>query len=132
MCYNVLSECREKPVSISPYFKLVESQSPSVTVIEFNLAPDLDTTVFNDITRDLIDAWPIAPGRSVVVDMTNVRYLGSVMLGLLVNIRQRVKSGRGTLIVAATPSPLLKVIRIANLDRLIQLADSRDEALGLI
>lgn len=115
----------------SPLYTLDDS-APAAVVIDFRLGLDIDVDSFNDITRTLIDAWPIASGRHVVVDLSQSRYMGSVLLGLLINIRSRVRAGNGKLVVVGSSPRLIEVFRSANLDRLITLAPTRGDGLALL
>jgi anti-anti-sigma factor len=99
-------------------------------VIALRLAMDLDISAFNEITASLIDQWPVAPGRHVVIDLADSRYMGSVLLGLIINIRQRTRAGGGDVVVCGASPRLLQVFRSANLDRLIGLAATREQALS--
>lgn len=111
----------------SVYFEIIEL--PKAHVIDLRLAVDLDIASFNEINLLLIDQWSIPANRHVVVDLSATQYLGSVLLGLLINIRQRTRAGRGDMIVCGAPPMLLRVFRTANLERLIEVMPTRREAL---
>ena len=111
------------------YFN-VDDSLPKTSVIELRLDADLDIEAFNEITEQLIDRWPVAAGRHVIVDLSQSNYLGSVLLGLLINIRQRTRAAQGSMVVAAAPAKLVQVMRTANLDRLIPVASTRAEAMA--
>ena len=115
----------------SPLYTLDETP-PAAVVIMFRLGLDVDVESFNDITASLIDAWPIKSGRHVIVDLSQSRYMGSVLLGLVINIRSRTRAGGGKLIVVGASPRLIEVFRSANLDRLIELAPHRTDAVALL
>jgi anti-anti-sigma factor len=115
----------------SPLYTLDETL-PTAVVIIFRLGLDVDVESFNDITTSLIDAWPIKSGRNVLVDLAQSRYMGSVLLGLLINIRSRTRAGGGKLVVVGASPRLIEVFRSANLDRLIVLASDRANGLALL
>jgi anti-sigma B factor antagonist len=114
----------------SLYYKLVEHDA--ACVIRLILKPDVDVAAFNEISDQLIDKWPVAPGQSVIVDLASSDYFGSVLLGLLVNIRQRVRAGRGEFALVSVPMTLQKSLRVSNLDRLFPLFSTLDDALAKI
>lgn len=114
----------------STYFEIVTEAAAHI--IELRLSPDLDIAVFNEINQVLIDDWAVPAGRNVVVDLSACHYFGSVLLGLLINIRQRARAGRGQLIVCGASPTLVRVFRTANLERLIDLMPSRREALAAL
>lgn len=114
----------------SRYFNLDHAAAANVALIELTLDADLDIEAFNEITAELIDRWPVAAGRHVVVDLSRSQYLGSVLLGLLINIRQRTRAGRGAMVIASAPTRLLQAMRTANLDRILPVAATRSQALA--
>lgn len=103
---------------------------PKASVIELHLDPALDIAAFNEITEQLIDRWPIERGRDVIVDLSESHFHGSVLLGLIINIRTRARAGGGELIVVAASPGLMQVCRTANLDRLIVMVPTRAQALS--
>jgi len=68
----------------------------------------------------------------VVLDLAEVDYFASAMLGLLVNIRQRVRALGGKLVIAAAPKRLLDTILTTSMDRLFTFASNVDEARRLL
>lgn len=114
-------------MSKSFYFEITEY--PRAHLIELRLPSDLDIAIFNDINQQLIEQWLIPAGRHVVVDLAACNYFGSVLLGLLINIRQRTRAGRGQMVVCGASQTLARVFRTANLERLIDLMPSRREAM---
>lgn len=114
----------------SRYFNLDHAVSPKASVIELTLDADLDIEAFNEITAELIDRWPIDAGRHVIVDLAQSHYLGSVLLGLLINIRQRTRAGKGAMVVVSPPAKLMQAMRTANLDRIVPVAASRAQAIA--
>jgi anti-anti-sigma factor len=55
--------------------------------------------------------------------------MGSAMLGLMVNIRQRIKSGGGQLTLCNVSPRLLAIIRACSMERLFRIARSRADAI---
>ena len=103
---------------------------PKASVIVLSLDAQLDIAAFNEITEQLIDRWPIPRGRDVIIDLSTSSFHGSVLLGLIINVRTRAHAGGGELIVVAAAPELLKVCRTANLDRLIPMVATRANALA--
>ncbi|HQY87818.1 MAG TPA: STAS domain-containing protein [Tepidisphaeraceae bacterium] len=110
------------------YFKIVKL--PRAFVVELVLPEDIDTAAFTEINGALIEQWPIDTGANVVIDLALTQYLGSMLLGLLVNIRHEAKTRSGQVVLCNVPTPVSKVIRSTNLERLIVISGSRAEALG--
>src|SRR6266536_3611486 len=62
---------------------------------------------------DLVDGG----ATNIVVDMTNVEFLDSTGLGVLVEGLKRVKSNDGTLAIVATQDKILKIFDITGLNK---------------
>jgi len=99
-----------------------------VHIVELILPMSTDHTEFdklNDVIGDLLertaaDRW--------VIDLKEVEYIGSALLGLLVNLRQRVKSAGGTLILCALSEHVTKALKTCSLHNLFIIADRREAA----
>lgn len=110
------------------YFKITKEEK--LTLIELLLPAEIDTAAFGDITRDLVDAWPVVHGSRVVVDLTGGRYAGSMLLGLLVNIRQRARANGGDAVYCGLSQSVLKAIATTHLERLLVVVPTRRDAMG--
>ena len=107
----------------------------SVTVVELNLPDGLDSTVFDRLNEDLQGVFDqAASGNSHrwVLDLSNVSYLGSAALGLMVNIRHRVRSQQGKLALCNLSPRLSQIFRTCCLEKLFTITRSRDEALRAV
>lgn len=114
-------------MAASVYFRI--SDLPRAYLIELLLHADLDIASFSEINQALVEQWPVPPGRHVIVDLSQSNYFGSVLLGLLINIRQRTRAGRGEMVVCGASPALSRVFRTANLERLIEMMPTREQAL---
>jgi anti-sigma B factor antagonist len=66
----------------------------------------------------------------VVVDLTEVTFIDSSSLGVLIGAHRRLKSRGGSLVVACAREAILKTFRITGLDGVFRLEPSVDEALA--
>jgi anti-sigma B factor antagonist len=112
------------------YFTIVAVDS--VQVIEIRLAADVDTAAFNEIQRDLIDAWPFEAGQRLLVDLAASDYIGSVLLGLLVNLRQRARANRGEVALTGVSHRLSQTLRTSHLDRIFPIFATRQQAMDVM
>ena len=64
-----------------------------------------------------------------IIDLTRTRYLGSAMLGLIVNFRQRIKTAGGKLILCGMSPRLVEIFRTCSMERLFTIQRTRPEAL---
>jgi anti-sigma B factor antagonist len=68
--------------------------------------------------------------RRVVVDLTEATFIDSMTLGVLLGALKRLTAVDGRLVIACPNRHLRRVFEITSLDRVLALAESRDEALG--
>ncbi len=106
------------------------SDHAGVRIIEITLPDSIDHTEFenlNDSLRDAVDSQ-----EKIIIDLTGTHYVGSAILGLLVNVRQIVKQNSGSLALCCL-SPRLRVIfETSSLEKLFTVATSRAEALRAV
>jgi anti-anti-sigma factor len=103
-----------------------------VHVVELFLPGDLDSTEFDRLNDGLVDLFsdPVGgQGGRWVIDLTHVSYLGSAGLGLLVNIRQRVKAMGGQLALCQMTPRLHQIFKACSLERLFTITRTREDAL---
>lgn len=68
--------------------------------------------------------------KRVVVDMTEVKFLDSTGLGVLVGAMGRIRESDGDMRLVVTSDHILKVLRITGLDALIPVDESIDAAVA--
>lgn len=100
----------------------------SVQVVELRLPETLDSDEFGRLNDSLIAAAAGGPGHALVLDLSHLAYVGSSVLGLLVNVRQKVKEAGGRLVLCGLSERLLQIFRTCSLERLFVIRRSREEA----
>jgi len=105
----------------------------AIRLVELFLPGDLDSTEFDRLNDGLVDVFTPPDdqgqqGARWIIDLTNVAYLGSAGLGLLVNIRQRVKSANGQLALCQMNPRLHQIFRTCSLERLFTITRTREDA----
>jgi len=103
----------------------------SVNVVEMTLPEYIDSTEFDRLNEALLGLFDGKRPKGWVVDLTAVDYMGSAMLGMMVNFRQRVQSAKGRLVLCGVSPRLLEIIRTCCMDRLFPIAKTRAEAIKL-
>lgn len=101
----------------------------SLTVIELLLPQVLDGMEFDRFTNELWTILDAQPAHAWILDLSGVHYMGSATLGMMVNIRQRVKDSRGQLVMCGMSPRLLDVFRTCSLERLFTIAKTRPDAI---
>ena len=89
----------------------------------------LDSVVADDFRSALQDITEKCTG-SVVLDMEQVAFIGSACLGAMVSFRQKLTAG-SSLALCGLSVPIHKMFKVAALDRVFQIAATRDEAVAL-
>src|SRR4051812_34752252 len=84
--------------------------SGRVHVIELLLPLSLDVGQFDSLNEQLGQIVDEQPHARWVVDLSGVENTGSSVLGLLVNLRQKVKQGRGSLVLCRLSERLQKTM----------------------
>lgn len=67
-----------------------------------------------------------------VLDLDGSQYIGSAILGVLVNLRQRIRGGGGHLALCGLSDPLAETMRTCSLYNLFSVAATRADAIRLV
>jgi len=103
----------------------------SVNVVELFLPDHLDSTEF-DRLNDLLSSVFANPNGRWILDLTNVQYMGSAVLGLMVNMRRSGESTQGRLALCEMSPALQKIFKACCLERLFTIARTREDALRAV
>jgi len=95
------------------------------TVVE--VAGEIDVYTAPQLRTCFIDAID-SGARDVVADMTDVTFLDSTGLGILVGARRRAVDAGGDLRLIITHSAVLKIFRITGLDKVFSIEVALDKA----
>jgi len=108
------------------------SNHKSVNVVELALPDDLDSTEIDRLNEGLAALFADQTATNWVLDLANVQYMGSAALGLMVNIRFRVKSMSGQLALCHMSPRLHQIFKTCCLEKLFTITRTRDDALKLM
>jgi stage II sporulation protein AA (anti-sigma F factor antagonist) len=98
-----------------------------IRVLELKLPIQLDVITFDDLNTDLVGMIEASPG-DFIIDLAQTDYVGSAVLGLLVNIRSRVKRTGGRLVLCNLSSRIKEIFRVGALESLFTITSTRSEA----
>ena len=104
------------------------SQDRGVHVMELTLPIVVDPADFDKLNETIGDATDSHGGERWVLDLHQVEYVGSALLGLLVNLRQRIKSAGGRLVLCGLNENVAKALQTCSLHNLFTITPGRDEA----
>src|SRR5687767_14897708 len=99
-----------------------------VTVVELFLPDALDSTEFDRLNEGLDDVFRDRTGGRWILDLSNVVYMGSAALGLMVYSRHRVKSQDGKLALCQMSPRLHQVFKACCLEKLFTIEKTREDA----
>jgi anti-anti-sigma factor len=88
-----------------------------------NVKPELD---------DLLGKLQRAELKNVVVDLKDVSYIGTIMLGAMHTIWKQVRASGGKMALCNVSVVGREILRISGFDTLWPICDSRDEALDIV
>jgi anti-sigma B factor antagonist len=80
--------------------------------------------------RDLLAEIFATPGGAVVVDVTDVRFLDSSGVGLLVTSHRRAKDDGRAFAIAGAADAVRRTLQLTRTDRILELHETIDAALA--
>jgi anti-anti-sigma factor len=104
----------------------------SANVIELELPQMLDSQEFDRLNESILGALHGQAQGRWIIDLAHVSYMGSAMLGLMVNLRQQIKSAGGRLVLCSMPPSLFQIFRTCCMERLFLIAKTRGDALRMV
>lgn len=97
--------------------------------------PSLGEVNWGDVERvgtEVLKKVEDLPNPTVVVDLSQLDYMGSVQVALLVRLWKSIKSRKGRMVVQVTSPIVQEVLKTAGLDKLWDFAETRPEALQVL
>jgi anti-anti-sigma factor len=108
------------------------TQEGAASILEFFLPAMLDTMEIDGIIESVLQKVNAVDHGHWVVDLSHAQYLGSSMLGLFVNVRERIRRAGGTLVLCGMSPQLMRIFRTCCLERLFTITNSRSDAMALV
>ena len=108
---------------------LTHDEILDANVVTLRLPHPMDDLRLELLTDQLASAMAGKLDRLWVLDLTPVTYLGSSMLGFLVNLRHQIKAGQGRLVLCGMSPVLMDLFRNCSMERLFVIAKDRAAAL---
>ena len=117
-----------KPMS-TDLFNLTEDGS--IRVLELVLPTTIDSSEFDRLNESVLDVMGKEPGARWVLDLSRVAYMGSAVLGLMVNIRQVVMKAQGTIVLCGMSERLMRIFETCCMERLFKIVPGKPEAIRI-
>lgn len=107
------------------------TEDGSIKVLELVLPTSLDSTEFDRLNESVLDVLSKQPGAGWVLDLTRVAYMGSAVLGLMVNIRQVVMKSQGKIVLCGMNDRLMRIFETCCMERLFKIVQGKAEAIRI-
>jgi anti-anti-sigma factor len=104
------------------------SDEGPVKVLELSLPTTIDSSEFDRLNESVLDVIGREPGAGWVLDLARVAYMGSAVLGLMVNIRQVVMKAQGKVVLCSMNERLMRIFETCCMERLFKIVPTRIEA----
>lgn len=100
-------------------------------IVELALPSQMDVISFDDLNVSLINEVDSTPTH-YVIDLSKTDYVGSAVLGLLVNLRTRVRKSGKRLVLCRLSPRIVEIFRIGSLESLFTVVPTREAALDIV
>jgi len=100
--------------------RLVIENYADVTVVTFQDSSILEMRVIDQIGEELYALPDKQATKKIILDFTNVKFLASHTLGVVLNLNKKSKAIGGEMVMCAIRKELMKLFTITNLDKLFK------------
>ena len=108
---------------------LVVSQYQGVAVVNFRDSSILDGAAVQSIADELYELVDQQAQRKIVLDFSQVRFLSSMMLGVLISLQKKSQDIKGKMVLCGLRADLYRVFEIMKLDKMLTFAKDEAEAM---
>lgn len=105
-------------------------ETEGVTVVSFRDASILDALCIQRIGRELYEIVDSLGRKKIVLDFSDVRFLSSQALGVLLTLRRKADKNGATVLLAGIRPELYRVFQITNLEKLFSFFKTAPEAVA--
>jgi len=109
--------------------KLHTRSIQDVTVVSFDEARLLDASQIQTIGNELYRLVDALSCRKLILDMSQVQFLSSGAVGVLINLRNKLAALKGQLAICGVRPELLKVFELMKLQKVFTFCRDEREAL---
>ena len=107
------------------------SRTGDVNVVDLTLPHTLDIDEFDRLNEAILELIRGEPEGHWVFDLSQLSYMGSAALGLLVNLRQQIKQSGGRLVLCGLSPQLLHIFKTCCMEKLFKIVKSRKDAVAI-
>jgi len=109
---------------------LVISRIQDVTVVNFRNTAILDGAAVDAAAEELYALVDQQAKRKIILDFSNVRFLSSTMLGVLIVLHKKICSIKGKFVICGLRGDLTRVFKITRLDKILTFAADEEKAMN--
>lgn len=110
--------------------RLVIQNYADVTVVTFQDTSILEMRIIDQIGQDLYELTDKQNKQKLILDFTNVQFLASHTLGVLLNLNKKARAINGQMVMCSLRKELMKLFTITNLDKIFKFFPTDKEALA--
>jgi len=112
------------------HFRIIDEQG--VKVIELQMPAGADAADFDWLNQTALLEIDPARNDGWVLDLRQFAYVGSAALGFMINVRQRIRSGGGMLVLCEMSPHIASILRASSVGKLFTTAGTRKDAIAMI
>lgn len=90
---------------------------------------DLDIVNSGDFKKWVVDHLIASGKKNIVLDMSNLNYMDSSGLGVIISIQKHCKLNGGSLSIFGLNDQIRKLLELTSLDRILKIRNNLEEAL---
>jgi len=106
------------------------SKAGTVNVVDLTLPHTLDIEEFDRLNESILELIRGEPDGQWVIDLSQLSYMGSAALGLLVNLRQQIKQSGGRLVLCGLTPQLMHIFKTCCMEKLFRIVKTRKDAIA--
>jgi len=108
------------------------SSKGNIAVVAFNATAISDAKGISSASSRIKDYIAEHKPASMVFDFEMVKFFSSQVLGLLLDVRSKLDSDKGQVVISAIQPQLHRVFKITNLDKIFRFFPDKDSAISSI
>ena len=103
-----------------------------VTKVDFQELSILDAPVIEAIGKELYALVDQRAKRKIILDFSNVQFLSSQMLGVIINLHKRSASIKGKVVLCGLRPDLMKVFTMMKIDKFLSVVTGESDAMRVL
>ncbi len=125
-----MADAGRQPMSSAP--KLLIQTIADVTTVEFQDTRLLESQQLEAVGQELYKLVDRMDRRKLILDFSNVQFLASAAIGVLINLHNKCSAIKGTFVICGMRKDLMRVFEIMKLTKMFKFAAAEDDALAML